>query len=88
MVLSNNLQKVRFQDVALALADIVDPSVFYLVRCTEKALPSRDGIRTHNGVGCLEVETRVLGCTALVVDELGAKFTGYVVEVWLVVGRC
>jgi hypothetical protein len=88
VILGNQLQKVRLDDVALALRHAVDPTLLNLVRSAEERLPARDGVGADNGVRGLKVEPRVLRGSAVFVDELGAKVLRYAVEVWLMMGRC
>lgn len=87
MILRNNLQEIRFQNLALALRDAIDPPVLELVRGPEERLPARDGIGAHDGVAGGEVEAGVFWGSALGVDEGGAELRGYAVEVGLVVRR-
>lgn len=85
MVLSNQLQKILLNNLALGLADPINPARLELVRGTEQTLPACHRICAHNGVRGLEVQTRVLGCAAGAIDEFRAEIFGYAVEVGLMV---
>jgi hypothetical protein len=54
MVLGDQLQEVRLDDITLALSHTIDPALLNLVSCTEERFPARDWVSADDWVRSLE----------------------------------